>query len=118
MVDDVVDLAILGISIIATLLGVTGLVAGEVFAFAALLIGILGLVYLKTGFELISEQTGSQSSSDAAAEEDPLTILRERYARGEITQEEFERRLDDLLETETLEQAAQHHEKTRMRERE
>ncbi|ADJ14804.1 SHOCT domain-containing protein [Halalkalicoccus jeotgali] len=35
------------------------------------------------------------------ATDDPLTVLRERYARGEISDEEFERRLDRLLETET-----------------
>lgn len=34
------------------------------------------------------------------ASDDPLSVLRERYARGEITDEEFERRLDRLLETE------------------
>lgn len=33
-------------------------------------------------------------------DDDPLSVLRERYARGEITEEEFERRLDRLLATE------------------
>jgi len=33
---------------------------------------------------------------------DPVDHLRERYARGELTDSEFERRLDRLLETETL----------------
>ena len=32
--------------------------------------------------------------------EDPLAILRERWARGEIDMEEFERRLDQLVRTE------------------
>ena len=31
---------------------------------------------------------------------DPLTIIRERYARGEIDHEELERRLADLLDSE------------------
>ena len=33
---------------------------------------------------------------------DPVDQLRERYARGELTDSEFERRLDRLLETESL----------------
>ncbi|WP_247730817.1 SHOCT domain-containing protein [Halovivax limisalsi] len=40
------------------------------------------------------------SDRDAAANEsDPLETLRERYARGEIGEAEFERRVDELLET-------------------
>lgn len=34
-------------------------------------------------------------------ERDPLAVLRGRYARGEIGEEEFERRLDRLLATES-----------------
>lgn len=34
---------------------------------------------------------------------DPLETLRERYARGELTDEQFERKLERLLETETIE---------------
>jgi uncharacterized membrane protein len=37
----------------------------------------------------------------ADVEDDPLSVLRERYARGEITDEEFEHRLDRLLATES-----------------
>ncbi|WP_128906504.1 SHOCT domain-containing protein [Halorubrum amylolyticum] len=41
-------------------------------------------------------------AADAASAEDPLTTLRDRYASGEIGEEEFERKLDRLLETEGL----------------
>lgn len=34
---------------------------------------------------------------------DPVTDLRDRYANGELSRQEFERRLDDLLATEDLE---------------
>jgi uncharacterized membrane protein len=34
---------------------------------------------------------------------DALATLRDRYARGELTDEQFERKLEKLLETETLE---------------
>jgi len=41
-------------------------------------------------------------AEDAADDDDddPLAILRERYARGELTEAEFERRVERLLETE------------------
>ena len=38
--------------------------------------------------------------------EDPLETLRNRYARGELTEEEFEEKLDRLLETETIDDVA------------
>jgi Predicted membrane protein len=46
-----------------------------------------------------SESTSDESTADA------LESLRERYARGELTDEQFEAKLDRLLETETVEDA-------------
>jgi hypothetical protein len=46
---------------------------------------------------------------------DALDTLRDRYARGELTDEQFERKLDALLETENPENAAEW--RTRERER-
>jgi uncharacterized membrane protein len=40
-----------------------------------------------------------------ASEDDALDTLRKRYARGELTDEQFERKLERLLEVETLEDA-------------
>lgn len=105
MVNGVVDLAILAVSMVAVLLGVTMLAAGEVTALAPLLIGFLGFAYLKTDFERITEWVNSQSDRDTDPQEEALTVLRRRYARGEIDQDEFERKVDDLLGTETVEQA-------------
>ncbi|MFC7132219.1 MULTISPECIES: SHOCT domain-containing protein [Salinibaculum] len=49
--------------------------------------------------EGIEEETeASHSEAD-----DALQQLRSRYARGELTDEQFERKLERLLETETLE---------------
>lgn len=45
--------------------------------------------------------------------EDPLETLRERYARGELSDEEFEQKLERLLETETRESAERHRERIR-----
>jgi len=36
---------------------------------------------------------------------DAMETLRERYAQGELSEEQFERKLENLLETETLEDA-------------
>jgi uncharacterized membrane protein len=43
------------------------------------------------------------AATERDAEDDALDTLRKRYARGELTDEQFERKLDRLLETETLE---------------
>ncbi|MFD1640644.1 SHOCT domain-containing protein [Halohasta litorea] len=45
------------------------------------------------------------SESTTTAEEDALETLRNRYARGKIDEAEFERRLDALLETESVDDA-------------
>ncbi len=46
------------------------------------------------------ERESVSDTVDSATVEDPITALRERYASGEIGDEEFERRLDRLLSTE------------------
>jgi hypothetical protein len=54
------------------------------------------------------------SPADTGAE-DALTTLRARYARGELTDAQFERKLAALLETETFEDVE---DRTRRRQRE
>lgn len=49
-----------------------------------------------------SPSTPTHSSGDVETD-DPLTTLRARYARGELTDAQFERKLETLLETETIE---------------
>ena len=54
----------------------------------------------------ILDDVGSSSTAHSSADaesDDPLTTLRARYARGELTDAQFERKLEALLETETLE---------------
>jgi len=46
-----------------------------------------------------SDEAGTDSKHDA------LERLRERYASGELSEEQFERKLERLLETDTLENA-------------
>ncbi len=51
---------------------------------------ILGIMYI---VQTISRRPGQ------GPEEKPLDILKKRYAKGEITKEEFERMKDDLLKS-------------------
>jgi len=46
---------------------------------------VAGIVFAVRAF-------GARSRHDAGAEEDPRTILESRFARGEISEEEFEER--------------------------
>lgn len=47
--------------------------------------------------DLLEEKPAAESNRDA------LETLRNRYARGELTDEQFERKVERLLDTETLE---------------
>lgn len=59
------------------------------FLFWALV--ILGIVYI---VQAISRGPGQSGTEDTS-----LDILKKRYAKGEITKEEFERMKDDLLKS-------------------
>ena len=50
----------------------------------------------------LPEEQGTNSGSESS-DETPLETLRRRYAEGELTEAQFERKLERLLETETLE---------------
>ena len=54
---------------------------------------ILGLVVLGLAFWLFMEITGSKESS---GKENPLDILRKRYARGDINHDQYEQMKKDL----------------------
>ncbi len=69
------------------------------------------------------EKTPSDKSpgSDASNNKDALETLRNRYARGELTDEQFERKLERLMETDTIENVEDEFrrgERERLRERE
>jgi uncharacterized membrane protein len=57
-------------------------------------------------------------AEDESTEDDALAELRSRYARGELTDEQFERKLERLLETETLEDIEDEKRRAREAERE
>lgn len=117
MNDEAIDGTILLCSMIATIYGIFLVTAGQIHSVGLLSLGVLGFVYLKTEEGPLRWIRSSDDDSVEETEQEPLTTLRQRYARGEINRPEFERRLNDLLETETVEQAETHHEQTTMSER-
>lgn len=60
-----------------------------------------------------SETTDSNEPSET-----PLETIRRRYAAGELTEAQFERKLERLLETETLEDVEDAAARNRLQERE
>lgn len=64
-----------------------------------------------------NDETADESDESAQPNNrDALETLRDRYARGELTDAQFERKLERLLETETVE-TVEDHERERLRER-
>ena len=95
---------------------------------AALLVGYVAVVPLvailfgdederrEWADDYITDTTETDAEPEPAdSQTDALETLRERYAAGELTDEQFERKLERLLDTETLEEAQ---EWTRQRDRE
>jgi len=81
------------------------LLAGPIYAILATAVIVLGgllLWYLAEGGSdepADAESSASAAESEAAATEiDPVTTLQERYAAGELSDAEFEAKLDRLLE--------------------
>ncbi|WP_435074011.1 SHOCT domain-containing protein [Halorubrum sp. HHNYT27] len=68
------------------------------------LVWFLGLFIVLPVLHTLTQPLPDRNDGDAERDADPaLTALRERYARGDIDEREFERKLDRLLETEDVE---------------
>lgn len=71
---------------------------------AAVVVFVVGWFLLVPLFGVLSETEVVRSETeDEAPASSPLDELRDRYARGDIDEVEFERRLERLLETEDVE---------------
>ena len=68
-----------------------GMGFGWIFMILFWALVILGIVY--------TVQAISRRAGRSGAEETPLDILKMRYAKGEITREDFERMKDDILKS-------------------
>ncbi|WP_227357027.1 SHOCT domain-containing protein [Haladaptatus salinisoli] len=130
-------------SVLVTGFWLAALFTGQSWWLAALLIGyvvVIPLVALLFGDEDDREEwwndwtdedwwhgfggLGEKEATNETSEpnnRDALETLRDRYARGELTDEQFERKLERLLETETVEDVEDRfseRERERLRERE
>lgn len=118
-------------SIVSTL--VTAIWMGALFTnqdwwLAALLVGYVAVVPITAMLfgdeedqeEWLDRDNAERRESDETNDDDeetPLETLRRRYAEGELTEAQFERKLDRLLSTETIEDAEDERERTAERER-
>ena len=103
-----------------TLLVAFGLLAtGVSWFWIAFPVGFGGLLPLAVGLARLYARDDSASSTDETDEadedvdDDALATLRERYARGELTDAEFERQVEKLLETESVYDTEVAHERER-----
>lgn len=112
-ITSVTALLVIGLGIAAIVLGVPN--AWLIFVIGlVVVVPIVGLLlgdedwktwdpfqdeFWEDAFEEGSDSKGERDVDGTTA----LETLRDRYARGELTDEQFERKLERLLETETLE---------------
>ena len=65
-------------------------------------VGFAGVLPAVIGLVRYYEQAAERDERDAADDtDDPLETLKRQYARGEIDEAEFERRLDGLLDSDS-----------------
>ncbi|QLK26600.1 SHOCT domain-containing protein [Natrinema zhouii] len=126
-------------SLLVTAFWLGAMFTGQSWWLAALLVGYVAVVPLvailfgdeEDQREWADDYVGTDESETVSEPEttatdsgtntrDALETLRERYAAGELTDEQFERKLEQLLDTETLEGAqewARGRERNRERDR-
>ncbi|NLV09628.1 MULTISPECIES: SHOCT domain-containing protein [Halomicrobium] len=99
----VVAILTFGLTSLVAVLGAPGsmIAALSILGFFLLLplIALLG-----SDFPLVAAEDAEDGREVEASldDTDPVEVLRERYARGELSEEEFESRLDRLLATEDV----------------
>ncbi|MFW5935612.1 MAG: SHOCT domain-containing protein [Halolamina sp.] len=115
------------VSTVVTAVWLGAMFTGQEWWLAAMLVGYVAVVPVTAVLfgdeEDRAEWFGEndRSASEPAQhdeEETPLETLRRRYAEGELTEAQFERKLDQLLETETMEGAEAYARRERELERE
>jgi uncharacterized membrane protein len=69
---------------------------------APVVLGVLGFLLFMAWAGIRSGELVPDKSTDEPTEHDPLKLLQKRYARGEISEEEFEQRLTTILNADEL----------------
>jgi uncharacterized membrane protein len=110
------------VSALVTAIWMGAMFTGQDWWLAALLIGYIAVVPITAklfGDEEDQEEWLPRDADDSESqdEETPLETLRRRYAEGELSEEQFERKLDQLLSTETIEDVEDERERAVERER-
>jgi len=102
------------VSTLVTAVWLGAMFTGQSWWLAAMLVGYVALVPVtailfgdeEDRAEWLGENDhGVSETEQRESEETPLETLRRRYAEGELSEAQFERKLDQLLETETIEDA-------------
>jgi uncharacterized membrane protein len=117
----IVAMLVLGAGLVALFAGVNWFWMVWVLGFAVF---VPVVAILTDQYDLIGVLTGrgrsgslSRPASDGDRKDDALETLKRRYARGEIDDEEFERRLERLVENESIDEVEARFERERERER-
>jgi uncharacterized membrane protein len=92
-------LAAAAVTLLTLLVAFGGLALGVPFWWVAFPVGFGGVLPLVVA--LVRRREGRERTAERTERSDALEQLRSRYARGEIDEAEFERRVEGLLETET-----------------
>ena len=87
--------------------------AGFGFFWVVFVVGFAGVLPMALGLVRLYQRRQKEDESAGDETEDALEALRQRYARGEISETEFEHRVERLLETESVADARKYAERTR-----
>src|SRR6056297_2345084 len=99
--DDDLETVVAGAVTMLTLTIAFGLMfAGVSWFWVAFPVGFGGLLPMALGATRLYRRRQETDSRPASEDDDALATLRERYARGDLTDAEFERQVERLLETE------------------
>lgn len=88
------------VSMAVLAVGLGGLALGVEWAWVAFPLGYGGVLPLAVGWAKSRGRSGSVDGRHRDDADEALATLRERYARGDIDDLEFERRVERLVETE------------------
>ena len=107
-------------SMLVLTVGLAALFLDQSWFWVVFVVGFAGIVPLVAVLSKDDDESGEPSETPHNGAEtteesrtEALETLRERYARGELTHDELERKLEALMETESPEQAEQRVERER-----